>query len=382
MEYSNEKKERIHSKINELCSKSNGKFSLKNADILQIAKKQRWEDQSISYKIDFIQVFEITARTPFFIVVPWSRDIQLPFQIFGVFEGNLPQPIAFTKKKWLTNEDIWNNSLKASIDKLSFKGIFKWEWAANMTEFKRELEWGTQAMPLRDNKFLFLFQNVPNANIDFNLFLNIANKLQEILTQINFQGINSAALVFPSSAFVAIQKQIPEMLDLLPDENVWKNISLVTELDYEEAINKLVDIAKAKLESETENIEINKNTIDNVFSENQEILNQLIAHKMFWQGKSNIDKISKQVTDDFIDKLDMSLSGLDDSSAQKLGCSIMSLYLGAVAIPVALFFILPKTIELGVKVLICTILLGALIFISIKLKNIITLKYTNKNENK
>lgn len=357
MEIQDEKKRNIYQKVEAECRKSGFGLKIKHHDLIQIAKKQGWidQDQFTGMKVDFLQIFEITGnRDDFYLVVPWSGKFFLPYEVFSVCDGNLPQSVALKKgtfgSKWHTSDSIKNEKLFNTLSKYSKleKGI-KWEFQKSTLDFKTEIEWGIQAVPLKNNQFLFQVQSSPmsgtfsSAKFILDPFVEKRQSFTDLVKSIDYKGKSDSLFVYATKSLIVINKKYPTIYKQFPHVDEETIGSIITEIEYNQILEELA-------KSSTDAKEQEKDSASDL--ENNEQFKKLVQYQIYTQGILDPEKATKKILTDLEDKITENVTGMDEKDYQKMGC----IGLLAVAIPVIIIWAaMPATIHWAVKLVLSVV---------------------------
>ena len=147
-------------------------------------------------RTDSMQVFTLKANGgEFFLVVPWSRKFILPHEFASLVPGRVPGSIIL--RSGMIGWD-WHGLNGGKQDpmaqaakqlKKSLRGI-NWTW--NSGNYKMDLPWNVQVVPLNDKQFLFIEQTARHGLLQRNFgiepYLQNRQKFCDLLHGISLPG--------------------------------------------------------------------------------------------------------------------------------------------------------------------------------------------------
>lgn len=328
---------KIKNQIVDECAESKFGLSLIDEKIIPVAEQQKWREQDIFHglKIDTLQILQIGGKLPeIYVVIPWSRKIMLPFEIFSICSANLPFPLALkTNKKWVAHNKKGYHRI---VDKLNqnkdiSSGIV-WSWST--FEHSGTLQWGMQAVPLSQSEYLFTVQTAAKKGLSKNksyldLFIEKRNMLMPIIDNIKSSSEQELESIFPAQSFMAVVKIWPEKFgDYFGqgDGTISAEDAVITELEYNEIVDNLVEKAIVLFKEEQVEFQAKiikrkiKEITKKVIEKNSDDVKKLHRHLIVFKKMKNEIILQSQISRDLTRKLQKKVTGVDEKAQNKIGC--------------------------------------------------------------
>jgi len=327
----------IKTKIIDECSKSKFGLSVIDEKIIPVAEQQKWHEQDIFHglKIDTLQILHFGGKLPeIFMVIPWSRKVMLPFEIFSICSGNLPFPVALkNNKKWVAHDKKGYHRIVDKLNKYEdFSSGIAWSWST--FEHSGTLQWGIQAVPLNEAEYLFSVQTAVKKGLAKNKsyldwFVEKRDLLVPIIDGIKSSGEQELKTIFSAQSFMAVVKLWPEKLSDYfgkGDNTISAEDAVVTEVEYNEIMNGLVE--KAVVLFNEEHVEFQAKIIKRkinevtkkVIEKNTDDVQKLHQHLIVFKKMKNKILLESQISRDLTRKLKVKVTGVDEKAQNKIGC--------------------------------------------------------------
>lgn len=289
-------------------------------------------------KIDTLQILTVGGNAPeLYMVIPWSRKIMLPFEIFSICNGNLPFPLALrtklTKFKWAAYDKKGYHRIVEKLDnnREYISGIV-WNWST--FEHSGTIDWGIQAAPLNGSEYLFIVQTAikkgafaDKSYLDW--FIKKRKLFAPIIEEVKSGGEQQMTFIFPTQTALALSKLMPEKLSKYI-EKVDKNISaehvIITEIEYKQIMDDLVEKAVAmfneeQIEAQEKLIKQKiKEVTKNVIEKNTDEVHKLYRHLVMFKKINSEMLIESKINRELTKKLKEKVTGIDEKAQNKIGC--------------------------------------------------------------